>query len=123
MSNCKKHKKKIAGISMKKLARMLSDLHYESLQELLTHLSRNIDEDAKLDNEAGRVKLAGALQYLGMSLFESSLRAEKVWKICKPHMKEEKIDKECTHEHNKYYQDRRVCLKCGYTLYGDTGER
>lgn len=39
----------------------------------------------------------------------------------KPKPTTEKV--ECKHPEFKYYQDRRICIKCGYTIYGDTGER
>ena len=86
-NNCSNHKRDIAGISdMKALAEMIGDLHYETLTELFLHLSRKIDSDAVKDNDAGREKIASALQYAGMSIFESALRLEKVWKISNPFM-------------------------------------
>lgn len=89
MSDCSRHSKQVAGISdMKILAEAVGDLHYESLTEFLHHLSKKIDADAERDNRDGKEKTASALQYAGMSLFESALRMEKVWKICKPFMKQ-----------------------------------
>jgi signal transduction histidine kinase len=87
-NNCSTHAKEVAGISdMTKLAEMVGDLHYETLTDFLQQLSKKINTDAQNDNEGGREQLASALQYLGMSLFESALRSEQVWKICKPYMK------------------------------------
>jgi hypothetical protein len=87
MSDCSKHKKEVAGIkSMAFLADEIANLHYHSLHELLYHLSKKISADSERDHEAGREKLADALQYASMSIFESALRMEKVWEVCKPFM-------------------------------------
>lgn len=87
MSDCSKHKQEIAGITdMRLLAEMIGDLHYGTLTQLMYNLSKKIEADAKKDHEAGREKLADALQYSGMSIFETALRIEKVWNICKPIM-------------------------------------
>lgn len=87
MSNCANHKRDLNGQEdMKHLANDIASLHYESLTQLLYHLSKKIDEDSIKDYKAGREKLAAALQYAGMSLFESSLRMEKVFNVCKPFM-------------------------------------
>ena len=87
MSDCSKHKKEVCGISdMKVLAEAIGDLHYLSLTQLLYELSNKFHSDAERDNEAGREKLASALQYTGMGLLEAALRVEKVWKICQPFM-------------------------------------
>ncbi len=87
--NCSKHPTEVAGISdMRDLAEKIGNLHYKTLTDLLFNLSKKFERDAKRDYDNDREKLASALQYLGMSLFESSLRAEKVWKISKPFMTE-----------------------------------
>lgn len=89
MSNCSNHKKELFGqADMKHLAEDIGNLHYESLTQLLYWLSKKIDEDSVKDYQGGREKLAAALQYTGMSIFESSLRMEKVWNICKPNMED-----------------------------------
>lgn len=88
MIECTEHKKEILCLdNMEQLAEMIGNLHYETLTELLYHLSQKIDADAENDNKRGRDKLASALQYAGMSIFESALRIEKCWKISKPFMK------------------------------------
>jgi len=87
MSNCSNHRKDVLGQNdMKHLAEDVGNLHYESLFQFLYHLSKKIEEDSIKDYQAERKKLASLLQYLGMSIYESSLRAEKVWKLVKPHM-------------------------------------
>lgn len=91
MSNCSNHPKSVAGESdMKALAEQIGDLNYETLTELLYYLSKKIDDDSEKDYKDGKEKNAAALQELGLSLFESSLRAENVWQICKPFMNNNK---------------------------------
>ena len=88
MSDCSQHKKELFGeTDMEKIADAIGDLHYECIPLLLYHLSKKIHADAEIDYKGDRKKLASALQYLGMALFESSLRAQIVLKISKPFMK------------------------------------
>jgi hypothetical protein len=85
---CAKHKKELLGeTDMNKVAEMIGDLHYETLTQLLTCLASKFENDARQDYDGGRVKLANALQYLGQSLFEASMRSIKVHEISKPYMK------------------------------------
>lgn len=90
--NCANHKTELFGHGdMKEVADVIGDLHYETLFNLLYHLSKKIDADSIKDNESGREKLAAALQYAGMAIFESALRMEKVWEISKPYMRREPL--------------------------------
>ncbi len=92
-NDCVKHKKELLGISyMSALATMVGDMHYKTLTEFLYELSEKIEADAGNDNSNGRVKLASALQYAGMSIFESALRMERVWKISEPFMNTEELN-------------------------------
>lgn len=85
--DCSRHSKQVAGISdMEQLAIAVGDLHYQSLMNFLAHLSKKLEADALKDHEGGREKLASALQYAGMGVFESALRMEKVYELCKPFM-------------------------------------
>jgi hypothetical protein len=87
MSNCSNHKKELFGqTDMKHLAEDIGSLHYGSLYLLLYHLYKKLDEDSIKDYKANREKLAAALQYASMSIFESALRMQKVWQICEPFM-------------------------------------
>lgn len=87
MSDCSNHKREVAGISdMEILAEMIGDLHYETFTVLLYRLTKKLEKDSMNDNNAGREKLASALQYAGLSLFESACRMERVWNISKPFM-------------------------------------
>lgn len=87
--SCEKHKKVVEKYngSLEELANDIGDLHYGALTQLLYLLSKKIEDDGEKDYKGGRVKLAAALQYTSMSLFESALRMEKAWKISKPFMK------------------------------------
>lgn len=92
MSNCSNHRKDLLGqTDMKHIAEDIGNLHYESLFNLLYHLSKKLENDSIIDYKAGREKLASDLQYLSMSVFESALRAERVWKLVKPFMPNPKL--------------------------------
>lgn len=87
--DCSKHKKDFHGMEdMKEFAEQIGNMHYEALTQFLYHLSKKIDADSLKDYNSGRTKLGTALQYTGMSIFESSLRMEKVWQISKPFMED-----------------------------------
>ncbi len=83
MSNCSQHEKDILGISdMKVIARMIGDLHYETLHALLFELSNKIYNDATNDAEDGRQKLDKTSYHLK----EASMSMKEVWQISKPFM-------------------------------------
>lgn len=85
--DCSNHQKDLFGqTDMKVVAEAIANMDYRPQVQLLAELSRKINADAENDYLAGREKLAAALQYTGMSLFESALRMEKVWKVCEPFM-------------------------------------
>ncbi len=94
MNNCSNHNKDLIiktttctiRLNMKQLAKEISILHYGSLPELFYELSKNLEADARKDNDAGKEKTASDIQYLGMSCFESAKRAEKLFKTVKPFM-------------------------------------
>ena len=89
MSDCKKHKKEVAGISdMKILAEMIGDLHYETLAELLAKLNQRIWEDSLKDRKEGRIKLAKELYRAASSLADAYNHIYDAWQISKPYMKE-----------------------------------
>lgn len=85
--DCSRHPKHLHGLTMEEAAKSIANLHYESLQKLLYHLSKELEADARKDYEAGKEKTAADLQYLQFSIFESCLRAEKLWQGVKPFMK------------------------------------
>ena len=62
MEDCSQHKKEVAGITdMGKLAKLIGELHYETLEELLAQLANKLHEDAKKDLQAGRTELSDKL--------------------------------------------------------------
>lgn len=86
--DCAAHETNLCGIEdMELMAEKIGNLHYQTLFNLLYYLYKKIDADAEKDNASGREKLAAALQYAGMGLFEAALRMEKVWNVSKPYMR------------------------------------
>ena len=89
MGDYSKHKKEIADISdMEELAKMIGDLHYESLNCLLKNLEVKLFIDGRNDTDAGRKKL-------GISLIKASNKIEsaaeyirQAWEISQPFMKD-----------------------------------
>ena len=87
MSDCKNHKKEVAGISdMKVLAEAIGDLHYEALAELFGQLSAKIFKDAQKDDKAGRIALGSILYDLNYMLNACHNLANRAWTISKPFM-------------------------------------
>ena len=87
MSDCKNHKKEVAGISdMKVLAEAIGDLHYEALAELFGHLSKKFFTDAQKDARAGRDNLSNRLYGISYNMRQCAYSAEIAWQISKPFM-------------------------------------
>lgn len=85
--DCSQHPKELFGEKdMKIVGEAIANMNYESLPQLFYNLSKKLERDAENDHKEGRENLADAIQYLQMSIFESALRAEKLWKISKPFM-------------------------------------
>lgn len=88
--NCSKHKKEVAGISdMKALAEMIGDLHYESLSNLLYHLSDKIYRDGQKDFNAGRTNISHFLFEAQKDTHRAHQHIEQAWKISKPFMEDQ----------------------------------
>ena len=88
MSNCSNHQKDILGIAdMKKLAEMIGNLHYQTLQVLLFELSCKLHEDGIKDDEEGRVELGNSLDHASDHLANAAHCIMRAWKISKPFMK------------------------------------
>jgi hypothetical protein len=86
--DCSRHKKEVAGVTdMKLLADMIGDLHYESLEEMLSELVLKLIADSYNDWKGERKQLSNCLEnaasYIGMARREIS----KAWKISEPYMK------------------------------------
>jgi hypothetical protein len=87
MEDCSKHKKEVAGVSdMKVLAEMIGDLHYQSLSELLYHLSNKIYADGEKDFANGRTTLSHYLFEAQINIHLAYQKIEQAWKISKPFM-------------------------------------
>jgi len=85
--DCAKHKKDVAGIAdMKVLAEMIGDLHYETLAELMTHLTDKLEDDCIRDKRAGRVDLATVLYEASKYIRFARFKISQAWNISKPFM-------------------------------------
>lgn len=89
MSDCSKHKKDLFGeADMKKAARVIADMHYESLCELLLHLSQSLLEDSQKDGYDGKAQLSKSLDYAGDFIYDAHISLIDAWKISKPFMEQ-----------------------------------
>lgn len=91
MSDCRSHKKQVAGISdMKVLAEAIGDLHYEVLSDLLYRLTLKINMDAQKDLEADRFELSKRLENAAFCIRDAYIEIFAAWKISKPFMTKNK---------------------------------
>jgi len=83
-----KHPVKIKGFdgNLEELARAITNMRYDSLQELLEHMSDFLEKDADTDKERGREKLATELYNAGEFVYQAKESIEAAWKISKPYM-------------------------------------
>ena len=85
--SCQQHKKEVAGITdMKVLAEMISDLHYEQLNEFLKMLEVKLYIDGSNDIKKGRKKLGKALQKASNKIEDAAEFIRQAWEISKPFM-------------------------------------
>lgn len=71
---------------MKELAERIGDLHYETLAELLTHLTDKLEDDCILDKRAGRADLATVLYEASKYIRFARFKISQAWYISKPFM-------------------------------------
>lgn len=89
-----KHSKEIRGFEtkqnkpLKELARLVGDLHYDSLREFLEHLSDKLTKDIKSDLKSGREKLAHHLHEANQGIITAEHHIRCAWNISKPFMPE-----------------------------------
>lgn len=96
--DCQKHKKEVAGISdMGNLARMIADLHYETLSQLFYQLHYEFMRDSVNDKNGGRAKLSGQLEKLSTDMSNAYDSAASCWRISKPFMTEPSPDENRRH--------------------------
>jgi hypothetical protein len=87
MSNCSEHKRDLFGqTDMKVVAEAIGDLNYETLAELLYHLSDKLNSDSNTDYEGGRYKISQELNEASHKMHFVARRIELVWQISKPFM-------------------------------------
>lgn len=89
-----KHSKEIKGFEtkqkkpLKELARLVGDLHYESLEGFLLDLAVKLDKDSEADKERGRPQLAKLLKKSGFDIATTAMNIREAAYICKPYMPE-----------------------------------
>ena len=74
--------------SLTELAEDLGNLQYDVLAEFLGLLAVKIEQDAKKDNERGRVKLAASLKRCADDLKNAEDAITQAWTICQPYIKD-----------------------------------
>lgn len=81
-----KHPTTIVGYtdSMQDIANEIASLRYDKLHEFMTAFAVRVAADAAKDKEAGKEKLAGALQCMAGCLYEAMTYANEASAICKP---------------------------------------
>ena len=93
-----KHKKKVGQYSnMDKLAEDIGNLHYETLELLMSKLSKKLNADAWIDGMRGRKQLSDALFDASKQTSEASSSIGKAFKISEPYMREPESVKGCGH--------------------------
>jgi hypothetical protein len=87
--SCDKHLKSVGPYTdMKKLAKDIGDLHYETLEELFIELGVKLSKDADSDAERGRIKLSQSLEKASFRIGMAATNIRKAWHISKPFMEE-----------------------------------
>lgn len=85
--DCSQHKKNLFGeADMKVVAEAIGDLHYETLSDLLYHLSSKLYEDGKKDFQAGRTQVSHYLFLAQMRVHAAHHSIHEAWEISKPFM-------------------------------------
>ncbi|MCC7571373.1 hypothetical protein KO465_08655 [Candidatus Micrarchaeota archaeon] len=94
MPPVKKHPVTVPGYKrdMNSLGKDVGKLRYDKLIEFLESLSEEINSQSLSDYAKGRTQVSEGLGVLHDKLDEAKDSAEKVWKKCKPHMKDELED-------------------------------
>lgn len=77
--------------SMEELAVDLANLRYDALANLLRGVAKKLNEDGVKDWNAGRTQLGMSLFAMGNWLIDGAKAVDHLWKICEPHMKDDKL--------------------------------
>ena len=91
------HESEIEGYEdrLRELSCDIANLTYDQTRNLIYYLARDLERQAKGDEERGRVRLASKLQEVVRSLYGAYSRMDDAWKICEPFMDgyvEKKLD-------------------------------
>jgi len=86
-SDCSKHIVPEYLSDLKKVAEDICDMPYDKVIEFLEHAERKLIRDANNDRKGGRLKLWILLTNSAFRIRETTREFEKVWEVCKKHMK------------------------------------
>ena len=85
-----KHPDRVIGFegSLEDLAKSIGNMQYNKVEEFVTFLADDITRQANADRQKDRKQLAERLYKTAEKLYEVRDEIRKVWKICRPYMKE-----------------------------------
>lgn len=76
--------------SLEILAKTVGNLRYDRVVDFLNYLAKDLNMQGMNDLERGRVQLSNKLVEASTKLIDASTTMNRVWEICKPHMKGKK---------------------------------
>lgn len=84
-----KHPNSVPGWdgTLEELAQAVENMSYDKVVEFIHHLDMAILNRGLRDREAGKTQLATGLFQVSKRLGTARAYMEQVWKLCKPHMK------------------------------------
>gem|GEM_PF-6962910 len=91
MNTCEKHKRILAGwnADLRTLAEELHRLRYDSVRGFYEHSATELQRQSEGDRAGGREQLADLLAEAARLASELEKVLARIWKLCRPHMKDE----------------------------------
>lgn len=87
MSTCTEHRSDVFGqTDMRKVAREILDLRYDTLAELMDHLETEAMKDSAKDKHLGHKLVSEVLYSLSFCFATAYKRSSKLYEICKKYM-------------------------------------
>lgn len=86
----KKHPTVVTATSGSALGRQIMELRYDELLKVVSGMKREARRQSKNDHDAGKIKLASALNYLLLNLVAVEGAVTEIVKICEPYIEAEK---------------------------------
>ena len=71
------------------LAHHVNAMRYDQVVAFYVQAAKELRQQAAGDRERGRMRLATKLEMVAVKLDVVIMEMKEVWRICKPHMKEE----------------------------------